>query len=127
MIITFVDEGRGPELPEVLSGYAADKGDTAWYFYKYNDVTWLISDHPITPDDVSSQIHPILTDLLKCGAIYIDTSGIYYLNKVDSEVFADSKILGKVGEEDDLEDFLTDLPDMGEVIGNIIVAMKENQ
>ena len=56
MLITYVDEGRGPELPEVLSNDNADKGDAARYFYKLDDITWIISDQPITPDIVSSYV-----------------------------------------------------------------------
>ena len=56
MLITYVDEGRGPELPEVLSNDNADKGDAARYFYKLDDITWIISDQPITPDIVTSHM-----------------------------------------------------------------------
>lgn len=53
MLITFVDEGRGPELPEVLSNNNVDKGNVACYFYRVDDVIWLISDRPVTPDVVN--------------------------------------------------------------------------
>lgn len=54
MLKKFIDEGMGPELSETISNYDADKGDTALYFYKIDEVTWIISDRPITRDIVSS-------------------------------------------------------------------------
>ena len=56
MLRKFIDEGRGPELPETISNCGADKGDVALYFYRIDDITWIISDRPITPDIVSSYV-----------------------------------------------------------------------
>ena len=56
MLGKFTDEGRGPELPETISNYGTDKGDVALYFYKIDNVTWMISDKPITSDIVSSYV-----------------------------------------------------------------------
>ena len=51
MIYEFVDEGRGPEMPEVISeDMQADRGRTPLYFYRIDEIQWLISDEPITQE-----------------------------------------------------------------------------